>query len=113
NSDHWAYAGTGLRDGDELPGLVGYESDRVMNEYPGPVNTDWTVLSESPVHTDEGIWDVANSSIYRAESGAWVFATGTLQWSWGLDDFGRQGFVDRRIQRVTANVLDRLLTDAP
>jgi len=26
-------------------------------------------------------------SLYRADSGALVFAAGTIQWSWGLDDF--------------------------
>src|SRR5207247_740191 len=45
----------------------------------------------------------------QAPSGAWVFASGTMSWSWALDDaFGplRHFMLDSRIQRATANVLD-------
>src|SRR5262249_8767426 len=28
NSGHWIYAGTGFKDGDSVPGIVGYEADR-------------------------------------------------------------------------------------
>ena len=48
--------------------------------------------------------DLANSSIYQAPSGAWVFGAGTVSWSWGLD---LDGVVDPRIQRITANLLQR------
>src|SRR2546427_9772220 len=48
----------------------------------------------------------ANSSIYQAPSGAWVFGAGTTSWSWGLD---LDGLVDPRIQRITANLLNRFL----
>ena len=57
--------------------------------------------------------DVQNSSIYQALSGAWVFATGSNYWSEGL---GLPGSIDARIQRATANVLNRLVVpvdDAP
>jgi len=51
----------------------------------------------------------ANSSIYQAPSGAWVFGAGTTSWSWGLDADGiaapKGG--DPRIQRTTANLLNR------
>jgi hypothetical protein len=49
---------------------------------------------------------VANSSIYQAPSGAWVFGAGTISWSWGLDF---PGVVHPGIQRITANVLNRFL----
>ncbi len=44
-------------------------------------------------------------SLYRAPSGALVFASGTFAWSPALD---RPGHVDPRIQKVTANLLDRV-----
>jgi hypothetical protein len=103
NSSHWVYDGTGFDDGDQVPGLVGYEADRYMPEYPEPKNTHYTLLSRSPITGKDGRSDYSNSSIYRAPSGAWVFASGTMQWSWGLD---KQGVVDPRIQRTTANILD-------
>src|SRR5256885_6558628 len=46
----------------------------------------------------------ANSSIYQAPGGAWVFGAGTTSWGWGLD---LDGLVDPRIQRITANLLNR------
>jgi hypothetical protein len=103
NSSHWVYDGTGFDDGDQVPGLVGYEADRYMSEYPEPKNTHYTLLSRSPFTGKDGRSDYSNSSIYRAPSGAWIFASGTMQWSWGLD---KQGVVDPRIQRTTANILD-------
>jgi hypothetical protein len=34
-----------------------------------------------------------------------VFAAGTIDWSWALDDYWRPGLVDPRLQRTTANIL--------
>jgi len=42
------------------------------------------VLARSPVVGFDGTPSVHNASIYTAPSGAWVFAAGTIQWSWGL-----------------------------
>lgn len=36
NSSHWVYAGTGLKDGDVVPGIVGYEADALMSQYTLP-----------------------------------------------------------------------------
>ena len=112
NSSHWAYAGTGFKDGDVVPGIVGYEMDRYMSEYPAASSTNFTLLSHSPFTTATGHAEHANSSIYQAASGAWVFSTGTLAWSWALDDFDHT-LADARIQRTTANILDAFLVGAP
>ena len=50
NSGSWVYAGTGFGDGDSVPGIVGYEGDRLFNEYPAPaaVSGTYTQLSHSP-----------------------------------------------------------------
>jgi len=104
NSSSWVYNGTGFADGDEVPGLVGYEADRYFSEYSQPPGNDYTLLSQSPlVRNESDIVDCSNSSIYKAPSGAWVFASGTMQWSWGLD---MSGVVDSRIQQTTANILN-------
>jgi N,N-dimethylformamidase beta subunit-like protein len=113
NSSHWIYAGTGFKDGDSVPGLVGYEMDRLMSNYAPPPGTNRTLLSHSPFTvTFTGQPDYANSSIYQAPSGAWVFAAGTMSWTWGLDNFYR-GVADARIQRTTANLLDAFVNGAP
>ena len=111
NSDHWVYADTGLSDGDHIPGLVGYEADalfadNLFPEYPQPVSDNHTLLSASPFITHDGRQVTANSSIYQAPSGAWVFATGTMSWSWGLN---REGLISPAIQTTTANILDRFI----
>src|SRR5256714_4899263 len=117
NSSHWVYAGTGFRDGDHVAGIVGYEADSFMSAYPPPNTTNQTLLSASP-YTDPmtGTLYTANSSIYQAPSGAWVFAAGTLAWSWALEDAPgvlQQFKVNAKIQQTTANVLNAFLTGVP
>lgn len=55
-------------------------------------------------------------TLYQAPSGAAVFAAGTIQWSWGLDDYNaptlRTARSSRAAQGITGNVL-RLLTSQP
>ena len=111
NSGNWVYAGTGFKDGDSVPHMVGYEADRLFSEYPQPnaVSGTFTLLSSSPFNTAGGT-DNSNASVYQAPSGAWVFATGTFAWSWALDNFNGNNIVDPRIQQTTANVLNAFLT---
>ena len=109
NSSHWIYSGTGLQEGDGIPGIVGYEVDSQQLDYPLPPTTNYTLLSHSPVIANDGTLNYANSSIYQAPSGAWVFASGTISWSEGLD---RVGIVDPRIQQITSNLLNTFLTGA-
>jgi len=107
NSSNWVYAGTGFKDGDGVPLIVGYEVDRNMSNYPAPVsvNGTYTLLSHSPVvDVNTHLADYANSSIYQAPSGAWVFGSGTTDWGWGLS---RTGFINARIQQATKNILNR------
>jgi Domain of unknown function (DUF4347)/Domain of unknown function (DUF4082) len=113
------YAGTGLRNGDSIPGLVGYEWDAVVNN--GFTPTGLVVLSQSPVVPD-GVapllpagtnTNVSNAVRYKAASGAKVFSTGSVQWAWGLDD--DLVTIPRRsplIQKITANVLADLSVKA-
>ena len=54
NSSHWVYAGTGLKDGDTVRGIVGYEADSLMPNYPPPNSTNQTLLSRSPRNATGG-----------------------------------------------------------
>lgn len=112
----WVLAGTGLKKGARLPGLVGYEYDTLFNDYPQPPAD--RVVAASPVVNIYGIHEYANSTVYTASSGAEVFDAGTLQWSWGLDDFGSivKGYasvVYPAVQKITANILQRFLAGSP
>ena len=79
-----------------------------MSTAPLPISVAGTyeVLSQSPFEEYSGERLYANSSIYQAPSGAWVFGAGTISWSFGLD---RSDTADSRIQRITANLLKRFL----
>ena len=52
-------------------------------------------------------------SIYKAHSGALVWATGTMDWSWALapggSSDGTHNNVRPSLQRLTDNVLRRML----
>ena len=110
NSDHWLYRDTGFNDGDIVPGIVGYEIDSFQPEFAGPAGSDHTLLSASPYLNTYGDSVIANASIYQAPSGAWVFASGTMSWSWALD---KPGYIDPRIQQTTANLLAAFTGDEP
>jgi chitodextrinase len=114
NSGNWVYAGTGFVDGDVVPGIVWYESDRQVTDAPLPVAVGgtYTLLSHSPYVGSGNQQDHNNASIYQALSGAWVFASGTMGWGFALDDYYPEGSVttvNARIQRATANLLDRFV----
>ncbi|GAA1244430.1 hypothetical protein GCM10009665_39050 [Kitasatospora nipponensis] len=108
NTWHWLWAGTGLRDGDEVANLVAGEADRYFPKVVLPVHTERTLLAHSPYRDEAGRARFQETSLYRAPSGAYVFAAGTFAWSPALD---RPGHTDERIQRATANLLDQLCKD--
>jgi hypothetical protein len=112
NADHWVYAGTGLQNGNTVTGLVGYEADRNFSEYAQPVALPGTfvTLSSSPF-AGSNQSEIQNTVIYQAPSGAWVFGAGTINWGFALDAYNPQGLnlVDTRIQRMTANILDKFI----
>ncbi len=97
-ASHPLYAGTGLKEGDTLPMLVGYEYDRTFSN-DTPVKA--TLVAHSPVIDAEGKPGFAESTVYTAPSGALVFGAGTIYWALGLDGPQRDG----RIERMTANLL--------
>lgn len=107
-ADHWVFEGTGLKSGDRLPGLLGYEVDRVFGN--APFGTER--LAHSPFTTLTGEVEHSDMTVYTTTSGATVFATGSIQWSWGLDDFNAPGARTSRLnphaQRITRNVLNRM-----
>jgi N,N-dimethylformamidase beta subunit-like, C-terminal/Fibronectin type III domain len=104
NSGHWVYEGTGFADGDQVPGILGYEADRQWSTYPLPQGTGYTILHHSPFIDTQGRSDYAEGVIFQAPSGAWVFSTGTHHWNFGLD---KPGVADPRIQQASANVLNK------
>jgi len=60
-----------------------------------------------------GPQDFSDATVYFTSSGATVFATGSMQWSWGLDDYGvpdvRPSYLSPAAQQITRNVLARFI----
>lgn len=107
------FSGTGMTSTSQINGLVGYEIDAQFANYPMPANLSYTLLSSSSYFDANGQTQQSNSVLYQAPSGAWVFGSGTLSWSWGLDDAGyggELGVVDSRVQKISQNVLAKFGT---
>lgn len=82
-----------------------HEADRYFPRTALPEHESRMLLAHSPYADGDGATRHQETSLYRAPSGALVFASGTFAWSPALD---RPGHVDSRIQRATANLLDRI-----
>ena len=105
----WLLEKTGLKKGDKLPGLLGYEVDRMFGNAPKNI----VRVAHSPYPYGGGT-RYADMTVYTADSGAKVFATGSMQWAWGLDDYNapqlRSPLVNPGAQQITRNVLAKLLS---
>lgn len=115
--DSWIYRGTGVATGatQSIPGLIGYEVDRSF--IADSLYDVWSpqglqVVARSPIRFRDGSAERSDAATYRAPSGAVVFAAGTMQWSWGLDDWGTPKLRPARrhadAERITLNVIDAL-----
>jgi hypothetical protein len=111
NATNWVYANTGFADGTKVPGIVGYEYDKIWNNGFSPAGL--TILSQSPVVDGSGLHSNSNSTIYTAPSGARVFASGTIEWSLALANINTTTLANAGIQRATANILNNFLTGTP
>ncbi|NUP45706.1 MAG: hypothetical protein HOW97_00105 [Catenulispora sp.] len=102
---HWFWAGTGVKDGDELPGLLGGEADSLFEDMPKAKAEEQALLTASPYTISNGTRFTQNTSVYRAASGAWVFTAGTFLWPLGL---GHPAYQDKRVTRAMANFFGRV-----
>ena len=104
DASSWVFEGTGLKNGDHLPGLLGYEVDRSFGHAPPGTQQ----LAHSP-YPFRGSTRFSDMSLYTNPSGSIVFAAGTMQWSWGLVDPGFDGwqFENTAVKKATRNILRR------
>ncbi|MGH3347636.1 MAG: N,N-dimethylformamidase beta subunit family domain-containing protein [Nocardioides sp.] len=106
----WGFAGTGVRLGSRIPGLVGPEADRVYPD--GRLPRPLQILSDSPYNC-RGVTTRTHSVYFTTRSGAGVFNAGTLRWGCAIVDrcdkpLGRR--TAEFVARVTDNVLRRFAT---
>lgn len=112
--DHWIFAGTGMRQGDRIPGLVGWEHHGAPAKIPGlEVVAEGTVWSGgvAPAH-----W---TATIFPGPKGNFVFNAATIFWAQGLasppghmlpwSHGSRPHGPDERVQQITHNLLQRAI----
>jgi hypothetical protein len=105
----WICNGTNLVNGSVLTGMLGYEVDRVDSSSPANIE----IISQSPylVGTQTRY---SNMTFYTAASGAKVFATGSMNWNYGLDAYSvNLSLVNPAVQQITRNVLNSFVPVSP
>lgn len=107
DADNWVYHGTGLSNGQQIAGLVLGESDRPDLPHPPVSAPAVAILSDSPFRTSYRSTDRSKATLYQAHSGAWVFDAATFGWPGALNPLARP---DPRVERMTANLLDRMIS---
>ena len=113
--DHWIFAGTGMKAGERIPGLVGWE-------YHGDPPADipgLEVVAEGTALVDGTTPQHWTATVYPGPKGNVVFNASTIFWAQGLSNppghtlpwshWTRPHRPDARVQRITHNVLARAL----
>lgn len=122
--DHWVFDGTGMKQGDAIPGLVGWEFQGAAADMPGLVivaqgPTDSRRFPSADNESDLSGW--YESTLYEAPKGNVVFSCATIFWGDGLSSppghtrsahFQPREGPDARVQRITQNVLSRMLSSS-
>lgn len=100
---------------DLAPHTVGYESNEDLDNGfrpAGLVHLSTTVGAVPQYLQDFGLAVAPgttehHTTMYRAQSGALVFSSGSIQWAWGLDQEhdGDGAPADSRMQQATVNIL--------
>ncbi len=114
NPKHWIFEGTGVKKGDKIPGLVGWEYHGDPPDIPGlevvAEGTAW-VGGERPQQ-----W---TATIYPGPKGNFVFNAATIFWAQGLSrppghtlpwsHWSRPHGPDERVQKITHNLLNKAI----
>ena len=108
---HWIFAGTGMKNGDSIPGLVGWE----WHGEPATI-AGLEVVAQGPAKLGKTEGTYA-ATIYPGPKENFVFNAATIWWSDGLS--APPGYLhpsahganpkgpDPRVQKITANLLNR------
>lgn len=120
--EHWIYEGLGAKAGDRIKAIIGWEYNGTPADIPGlevvatsPLTPRSSKLNPNQQH--HGI-------VFPCSKGNWVFNAGTIWWPEGLscppghiparvDDMAGTFGVNPWVQRITSNVLNRMIKDSP
>jgi len=112
--EHWIYAGTGMKAGDRIPGLIGWEWHGDPADIPGLEIVASGATEKGGGKPNGGTY---TATVYPGPKDNFVFNAATCWWADGLSE--PPGYVrpkvhteprgpDRRVQQITANVLERM-----
>lgn len=112
---HWLFEGTGMKNGDSIPGLVGWEHHGEPANLPG-----LEVVARGPVKTNGRPQNVDYTAVvFPGPKGNIIFNAATIWWADGLS--APPGYIrpsahgtkpkgpDPRVQRMTANLFRRFV----
>lgn len=104
NAGHWLFAQSGATNGALLKGLLGYE----VNSHVEGISPAQTKKLASSPFTFKSASMTSDVTFYVDASSAQVFSTGSMQWSWGLDNYipgnVRPDYTSAVAQASTANL---------
>jgi hypothetical protein len=112
--DHWLFAGTGMKKGEGVPGLVGWEWHGDPARIPG-----LEVVASGPTFSAPGKPNggTYTATVYPGPKNNFVLNAATIWWSDGLSEppgyqhprayIGPKG-PDARVQQMTRNLLARM-----
>lgn len=111
-ADHWIFEGTGVKNGDSIPGLIGWEYHGDPADIPGLEIVAGGTAWQGGVNPQQWM-----ASIYPGPKGNFVFNASTIFWAQGLSSppghtlpwshWSRPHGPDERVQRITRNLLQR------
>ncbi|MDB5853670.1 MAG: hypothetical protein JWR22_1711 [Herminiimonas sp.] len=108
----WVCAETKLSPGSTLKGMLGYEVDILDKSSPAGIvelaRSAYRQCLDATCATSE----IRHSSMtyYTAPSGAGVFATGSMNWNFGVDNYGwNPERLNPAVQQITRNILTRFV----
>ncbi|HNQ73260.1 MAG TPA: twin-arginine translocation signal domain-containing protein [Verrucomicrobiota bacterium] len=113
--EHWIFAGTGMRRGEGIPGLVGWEWHGDPADIPGLEIVASAPTQDKPGSLNGGVF---TATVYPGPQQNFVFNASTCWWADGLSE--PPGYVrpsvytsplgpDRRVQQITRNILERMI----
>lgn len=115
--DHWLFDGTGMRKGESIPGLVGWEH----HGEPDRQRAGLEVVAEGPIWSGGTRPGRYAATIFPGPKGNFVFNASTIFWAQGLasppghilpwSHWSRPHGPDARVQSITQNLLNRARSD--
>lgn len=113
--EHWMFKGTGMKKGDRVPGLIGWE---YHGDPPADIK-DLEIVAAGTAWQGGTRPQQWTATIYPGPKGNYVFNASTIFWSQGLSappghmlpwsHWSRPHGPDERVQRITHNLLARAI----